>query len=163
LHPEKKLIDLEQAAMAELRSLEKKGPDTVGGWQQTFWWLTAEPQQLNRFRASSGEDIELCYEYNEGKLRFCAKENDWNSIGETLGISLLEAPTEQVQQRYWLVRDYAAALRKYMETDEFVDERAAMKAASHRYGEIILTNYRDGGKYFYSDQLGLFRMETGEL
>lgn len=158
LQPEMRLIDLEHAVMQAMGQMEPKGPATMGGWQRTFWWLTALPQVLNVFRASTGKEMRLCYEYQDGKLKFCEEiEGEYKCVEKEYQIT--EEEEEPVHtERLWLERDYIEVLREYAELDEDDDENEKLQRTSHFYGELMLTNYRDGNKYSYSDQFGLSKI-----
>lgn len=158
LQPEIKLIDLEHAVIQAMGNMDAKGPGTVGGWQRTFWWLTALPQVLNTFRASVGKDVRLCYEYQNGTLRFCEEiEGEYKCVEDKYEIQIEEEEKADTQ-RFWLTRDYIKLLRQYAELDEDDDENEELYRVSHFYGEIMLTNYQNMTQYSYSDQFGLVKL-----
>ena len=158
LQPEMHLIDLEHAVMQAMGQMDIKGPATVGGWQRTFWWLTALPQVLNTFRASTGKDVRLCYEYQDGNLRFCEEiDDEYKCVEEEYGIQVEEEEPSHVE-RLWLTRDYIEALQQYEEPNDSDDENENLRRTSHRYGELMLTNYSEDDRYSYSNQFGLAKL-----
>lgn len=156
------LIDLEHYCMEKWRSLEKKGPQSLAGWQQTFWWMTALPQQLHRFRANDGrEEQQRFYVYNAEKENLSFREKVRGEFIEHQaldGITWYETTVNE-QNSLWLNRDYLLVLPQYVDNVE-EDEGKGMQKASQRYGEITWAEYGDKeNKYWYSDVFGLFKKE----
>lgn len=162
LHAKESLIDLEHKRLEDWRSLERKGPDTMGGWQQTCWWMTGLPQVCHPFRAGSSS-IELCYQYEEKRgLRFCNKPDDKYRPCEDLYAIEPCSVNQAAAEHLWLPRDYMVLLQQQAEREEFSDEATdaeCLQKTSERYGQLMLSYYDEQSpeSYCYSDQLGLFK------
>lgn len=155
LNPEENLSDLEHQAMKNvLTSYNKSGPNNLQAWLSESWWLTALPQQLNRFRESAPE-TKLYLVWKDGKLQFCEKTESGDFINreQVFNIQKLPPLSENLSQKLWLERNYEELLRKRADekNDEF-DKEGLMTKESKKYGEI---NIRKASKYFYDDQFGL--------
>ncbi|WP_447530679.1 type I-F CRISPR-associated helicase Cas3f [Legionella pneumophila] len=148
---------------------EGKGPETLQGYIQGYWRLTALPQYLNRFRQST-KTTQLYRVANEtGEAWFTERDTrgyfSYVNTGEfarqddAYQISTLPLTAEQ-SQRLWIQRDYLHLLREQME----ISEMSIDKAAIH-YGEISLDVYPDGinTEYEYNDQLGLYKKESNHV
>lgn len=162
LQPGQRLADLEHHALHKnLTHYQQQGPEALQAWLSENWWLTAVPQQLNRFRASQPE-TSLYRVWREGNLMFCEKDERGQFIPrqQVYNIKQVEARTDNIPQtRLWLVRDYATALRQHAEAADKGDDadiESIMQAKSERYGEITIRPNSDQ-PWFYSDQLGLFQ------
>ena len=74
LRPKQQLADLEHQVMNNsLTQYHAKGPQGLQAWLSECWWLTAVPQQLNRFRESN-PDITLYLVWQDDKAVFCEKD-----------------------------------------------------------------------------------------
>jgi CRISPR-associated endonuclease/helicase Cas3 len=158
LRPKQQLADLEHQVMNNsLTQYQAKGPQGLQAWLSECWWLTAVPQQFNRFRESS-PDITLYLVWQEGKPVFSEKTERGKFIpfGDRQNIKIAPSLTEEVKSKLWLERDYEAALRRHLDSDtEESQEEQAMKNKSEGYGEISFPENKDQG-FFYSDQFGLY-------
>ena len=101
-----------------LISYEEKGPQCLQAWLSEYWWLTALPQQCNRFRESQLEKqlylvwqdgVAKFYERNQ-EAKFVCREGIYNIKKEQLN--------DHMQQYLWLDRSYKIALYQYLETKE---------------------------------------------
>jgi CRISPR-associated endonuclease/helicase Cas3 len=161
LQPKNRLADLEHAALHKsLTDYQQKGPQALQAWLQENWWLTAVPQQINRFRAGKPE-TSLFLVWRNGKTLFCEKDERGEFIARQAvhNIVLAEPLTADAQARLWLERDYRTALRQHAEAESNNDDaeiEEIVQAKSERYGEITLRPDSDK-RWFYSDQLGLFQ------
>jgi CRISPR-associated endonuclease/helicase Cas3 len=157
LNPKENLSDLEHQAMQNvLTSYNKNGPKNLQAWLTESWWLTALPQQLNRFRESAPE-TKLFLVWKEGKLEFCEKTESGEFINREpfLDIKKLPKISEELSKKLWLERNYKELLEKYADEDGGnLNKKDLMNKKSKKYGEI---NIAEKGKYFYSDQLGLWK------
>ncbi len=159
LRPKEQLADLEhQSMMNYLTQYTKKGPQCLQAWLTECWWLTALPQQLNRFRESS-PDILLYLIWQDGKAVFCEKNEQGQFIPreEINNIVHAEQLTDISLTKLWLERDYETELRELYKADNKdieKQEEQFMKEKSKRYGELALPD-RDGQLYVYSNQFGL--------
>ena len=158
LRPKQQLADLEHQVMNNsLTQYQAKGPQGLQAWLSECWWLTAVPQQLNRFRESN-PDITLYLVWQDGKPVFCEKteRGEFIPFGDRQNIKIAPALTDQEHSKLWLERDYGAALRRLFDSDsEDIHEEQAMNKQSKRYGELTFPENKDKG-FFYSDQFGLF-------
>jgi len=132
-----KLADLEHAVTEYyINNLsEPPGPDKHLGWFQSYWWLTALPQQFHRFRDSAKqEELYLMPD----------KDQDWvfkqrNEADELVAIeqwhnlSHAEPMTEIEKNRLWLVRDYQQLLKQA--PAEHINLSAAI------FGQITISTY----------------------
>jgi CRISPR-associated endonuclease/helicase Cas3 len=160
LRPKQQLADLEhQALNNSLTQYQTKGPQVLQGWLSECWWLTAVPQQLNRFRESS-PDITLYLVWQDGELVLCEKieSGELIPVAGRQNIKAALPLSSEMKSRIWLERDYQAALRRLLDSDTEQDqdqEEQVMRAKSKRYGEITFPENKEQG-FFYSDQFGLF-------
>jgi CRISPR-associated endonuclease/helicase Cas3 len=123
-------------------------------WLNECWWLTALPQQFNRFRDSRPE-ITLYLIWKDGRAIF-HKKHEQGVFVPREGIDNINRDDQSIDKfsdKLWLVRSYEQALQELSKdgSDEQTWERLSKK-----YGEITLPGDDQGKKFFYSDQLGLF-------
>ncbi|ASF48260.1 type I-F CRISPR-associated helicase Cas3f [Methylovulum psychrotolerans] len=161
LRPKQQLADLEhQAINNSLTQYTDKGPQCLQAWLTECWWLTALPQQLNRFRDSS-PDLTLYLVWQDDKAVLCEKTERGEFIPYGVRQNIKYAPhlTDKATSRLWLQRDYGFSLRSTLHSDvEASQEESEMRKKSQRYGEITFPDdkkQQDQG-YFYSDQFGLY-------
>ena len=149
------LVDLEHfVTQSELTNYHRGGPETLQGFLEGNWFLTALPQQLNPFRKSENS-TNLFYVFNPEKNTFYFAEK--NEIGlpinrETiLGIS--QNKTEDLEKNnLWIQKDYHSALNKIVAKNKINTMEASL-----RYGELNLV-MRDKVEYKYCDQFGLVKV-----
>ncbi len=152
LFEQDKLADLEHFVIScLLTSYDDKGPESMQGWLTQYWWLTALPQQLVRFRKSA-PTIKLYLYYDNGELVF-AEKNDRGVPIKQEQLYGIEHDTEEFKQtnRLWLKRDYVALLENIAEKEGNI----SMETASLKYGEITFPDNKKN--YTYSDSFGLKR------
>ncbi len=140
-----------------LTQYQAKGPQGLQAWLTECWWLTAVPQQLNRFRESS-PDITLYLVWQDGEAALCEKteRGEFIPFAERQNIKIMSPLTDEVKSRLWLERDYETALRRLLDSDtEESQEEQVINKKSKRYGEVTFPENKDQG-FFYSDQFGLF-------
>lgn len=165
LQPKHKLADLEhQAINNSLTQYHAKGPQAMQAWISECWWLTAVPQQLNRFRESSPE-ITLHLVWQEGKAVFCEKteRGEFVRVGDQHNIRIALPLTERETARLWLIRDYQAALCQLFDSEAETEDQKERIIEKHskRYGEINLPYSKESEQkgcrpFWYSDQFGLY-------
>ncbi|MFC0351207.1 type I-F CRISPR-associated helicase Cas3f [Undibacterium danionis] len=170
LRPAERLADLEHQAISNiLTNYKAKGPERLQDWLTAYWWMTALPQQLTRFRASKPE-LSMFLVWETGQTCFCEKDEKGKPIPrETmLGIRRSSELPSKISERLWLNRSYEQALRRECGFDQQTNltdhDEQIMRTKSLRYGEISIPINPDdksyGGKEFeYSDQFGL-RVKT---
>ena len=165
LNPTHRLIDLEHQAMADWQEVKHPAPKNPAGWEQEFWWLTGLPQMLFPFRASDGrEERRRFYVYDgaaASPLAFCERDDSGNFFPgqETANIDFFSMSLER-KTHLWLTRDYLTALQNYLPQNTPPDEEDdALKKLSQSVGELLWQDSRKGQRYYYSDQLGLFKKD----
>ncbi len=163
IQPNQRLADLEHQAMhLVLTQYDQKGPQCLQAWLSECWWLTAVPQQLNRFRESE-PDMNLYLVWQDGKVVFCEKDErgEFISRQSSNNIARADAMTETMLGRLWLERDYRQALLEQIDTKNQFDNdiEQLITKKSERYGEITFPKRDNNDRgWFYSDQLGLFQL-----
>lgn len=128
-------------------------PKNLWGYTDDYWWLTALPQQFNRFRDSApGLSLYRVLDEKKGSIfKVYDRRIGWVSVQKEMGIQVQPLP-ERLQQRLWLVRDYETLVMEYSLQKDEDPERT-----SQRLGELSLNFYQDGNSYIYNDQLGLVK------
>lgn len=160
LHPTQKLIDLEQQTMADFNDKKGIGPATCNGWQNEWWWMTALPQQCNRFREQIVDNLTLYAVYCQGDITFQEydeRKKIYESRNKDLGIQPYEAD-DMMKQRLWLSRNYIHLLRKYLSDTE--DEEKELERISKKWGEVTIPDYGDKNsnvQWYYTDDFGFFK------
>ncbi len=152
-NPQNNLADLEHAALHKLlTNYQKQGPESLQGWLDGCWWLTAVPQVLVQFRKGSPQ-LPVFLMPEDGEWRFVEKDRIGRpvAIEKIYEISRDEELTEQAKSRLWLHRDYETLLKG-------LNKRSLISAALV-YGEIGLPTYGgdSAGPFSYSSQLGLMK------
>ena len=156
-----KLSDLEHASMMDFNCKGDCGPQCMHGWMEEYWWMTALPQGCSRFRESYGEEIKACAVYEEGVRNFLVYEGKEKTLlSDSVGITDYSGMTEEMEGRLWIIRDYEAALRRYVSDTSDVPQDVQMNEVSCRYGEITIPYGRSStvDEWKYSDQLGMFKL-----
>ena len=156
-----KLSDLEHASMMDFNCKKDCGPQCMHGWMEEYWWMTALPQGCSRFRESYGEEIKACAVYEEGERKFLVYEGKEKTLlSDSVGITDYSGMTEEMEGRLWIIRDYEAALRRYVSDASDVPQDVQMNEISCRYGEITIPYGRSStvDEWKYSDQLGMFKL-----
>lgn len=147
LQPHDKLVHLEHQVLSDFRDLTVHGAGYIHGWQEETWWLTALPQQFNKFREGK-QEIELCLQDKEGEgLAFYEQSpqtKEWIKRETAYGIV-----HEQVaeKERFWLERNYQQALADYLEGE-------AGWAVNLRVGMITIPGRAE---WRYADQFGMYK------
>ncbi|MCG8314630.1 MAG: type I-F CRISPR-associated helicase Cas3f [Pseudomonadales bacterium] len=157
---------LEHAVIESLlTNYEGVGPETLQGYIQWFWYLTALPQRINRFRSAT-KNIQLYRAVNtEGDCWFTERDSTGNFCWDNTGEFSRQDDAHQIQtihltplqlSRLWLKRNYEQTLLEQSSKSELT-----LNAAVMRYGEISLDIYNENNStaYEYNDQLGLYRKE----
>lgn len=165
LEPCRRLIDLEQQIMADFNSFTDTGPQCINGWNYEAWWMTALPQEMNRFRRADIPEEKLYAKYIDGKVCLCELDAD-TSCSKAYGIEPYTGMTPGMKKRLWLSdeeRNYIKLLESLAAGQDGPKEKL-MKRYSEIFGEITVPASKNNAKtLLYSDQLGLFHMEKEEL
>ena len=160
LRPAEKLADLEHAVMDDFKDDASCGPDGLQGWLKGYWWITALPQQMNRFRDSAPE-IKLHLLWENGKAIFKEQTDQGESIDRETAYGIQHQESTLRPERCWLSRDYEFALHKQLAKRDFPDEQdqvdeKGMSAVAKRFGEISIPKSNlEQNRFSYSDQFGL--------
>ncbi|NWO07156.1 MAG: type I-F CRISPR-associated helicase Cas3 [Alteromonadaceae bacterium] len=128
-------------------------PKNLWGYTDDYWWMTALPQQFNRFR-NSAPGISLYRVIDEtGRAAFWMydQHRGWVRIEKTLGIQHQPLSPERTA-RLWLKRDYEALVSEQSQL-----RRTDITETSQRLGEITLSFHNETNRYRYNDQLGLVK------
>ncbi|OPX55106.1 CRISPR-associated endonuclease/helicase Cas3 [Oceanospirillum multiglobuliferum] len=165
--PSKKLAALEHFVISRTLGChyltgEAKGenpagsPKNIWGYTDDYWWMTALPQQFNRFR-NSAPSLNL-YRVIDDRggvvFKIYDQRSGWVTIEKTLGIQHQPLSTER-SARLWLQRDYEALVAEQCE-----QLGGDLEYRSKQLGELSLSFHKDGNRYRYNDQLGLLRADN---
>ncbi|WP_417614940.1 type I-F CRISPR-associated helicase Cas3f [Oceanisphaera sp.] len=129
-------------------------PKNLWGYTDDYWWMTALPQQFNRFR-NSAPGLNLYRVINDKKeavFQLYDRKSGWVNVERLLGIEHQPLSTQRAD-RLWLARDYTVLIAEQSELRNEDVERT-----SQRLGEISLQHHKDGNRYRYNDQLGLVKI-----
>lgn len=135
-------------------SYPANSPKSLWGYTDDYWWMTALPQQFNRFRNSApGLNLyRVINEQGQEIFKVYDQKSGWVEVEKLLGIAH-QPLNEQRLERLWLVRDYITLIA---EQGALRDEE--IELTSQRLGEISLQHHKDGNRYRYNDQLGLVKV-----
>ena len=141
--------------ICDLRELV--GPEQMQGWLTQCWWLTAYPQEYNRFRKSSLDEL-LFLEIEGTKYKFTQKIGGDPPMFEdrttVCGITIRNTLTQQALNKFWLDCDYQCLIGVIANKMNITELQVA-----HKYGAISLPVYGDKMPNFqYSNQLGLSQL-----
>jgi CRISPR-associated endonuclease/helicase Cas3 len=145
------LADLEHKVIHQLlTSYESKGPESMQGWLESDWWLTALPQKYVRFRGDKSKDLTVFLTVENA---FLEKGNKGNTVEVGKDNITADSLSESKMQNLWFKRDYIALLEEQAERLELGLEDTALI-----YGEINLPTYGEPlttQQFIYNEQLGL--------
>jgi CRISPR-associated endonuclease/helicase Cas3 len=159
LKQKESLIDLEHFVIQKLLTeYDSHGPETMQGWLTGCWWLTALPQEFNRFREGAQQlKLYLVPDENDKDRFMFMEKNEKGEPCEFEGIyNIKHQKTEEDSKadRLWLERDYSALLDKCARQQDI-----SVRAAALKYGEIFIGNYNGcGEQYMYSPQFGMWKL-----
>jgi len=153
MQPKTNLAHLEHECIHQLLTrYDSQGPETLQGWLQGVWWLSAMPQQYVRFRDSSPQ-ILFYLVPADGAWKFVEKL-PFGKIADRevqYGITHDELDAESCQ-RLWLHRDYETLLEAFGSSN--------LQDTALVYGEMGVQTYGEDPNnlsFTYSSQLGLVR------
>ncbi len=157
---------LEHAAIASiLTNYEAVGPESLQGYLTQYWYLSALPQALNRFRQSEPSIAlyrypgdKLCF-YQRDERGYLIRSDNYQELINMAEVHNIESYslTSNQQAKLWLLRDYHQLLSSQAQAQEYSLEKAALL-----YGEIMLRKPKDNDfniRHLYNDQLGLFKAD----
>jgi CRISPR-associated endonuclease/helicase Cas3 len=155
------LAELEHAAtwhwLANYKNSGDKaqvGPQTLQGWLNHHWFLTALPQALAPFRKSEPSlQVFLVFDEDQQASQFCEKNEQGYAIERerTLNIQRITL-SKKAQQRLWLTRDFDHSCIALADQQELSQRRISL-----RYGELNFS-HDEKKQYGYNDQLGLVKI-----
>jgi CRISPR-associated endonuclease/helicase Cas3 len=155
------LTELEHAATWHCLSNYKReglgrqvGPDTLQGYLNESWFLTALPQVLTPFRKSEPSiKVFLVFDEYQQESKFCEKDEQGHAIDreQILNIQRIEL-SKKVKSRLWLTRNFDGSCEK-MAGEQDLSQRII----SLRYGELSFS-HNEKKQYVYNDQLGLVKV-----
>ncbi|MCB1658076.1 MAG: type I-F CRISPR-associated helicase Cas3, partial [Pseudomonadales bacterium] len=159
LRPQEQLADLEHKAISNsLKNYQAKGAKSLQAWLSEYWWMTALPQQFNRFRASS-PDIQLFLAWQHNKAIFGEKDDKGHFVPREgiYRITHENIENDTIATRLWLSRNYYDSLCRLDEQQETntVDLEKNIGYYSLRYGEISIAEHDKDKAFVYCDQFGL--------
>jgi CRISPR-associated endonuclease/helicase Cas3 len=155
------LAELEHAAtwhwLANYKNSGDKaqvGPQTLQGWLNHHWFLTALPQALAPFRKSAPSlRVFLVFDEQQQTSRFCEKNEQGFAIEREGPLNIQRIILSgQAQQRLWITRDFDQSCKALVE-DQYLSQRRI----SLRYGELSFP-HDEKKQYGYNDQLGLVKI-----
>lgn len=149
------LAELEHKVIGNLlTNYTQTGPESLQGYIEQYWHLTALPQILSPFRKQQLE-VMLYLVCDGDHFYFAEKDRQGKPVkrGNLYNITYNINKVDNIIQnsgRFWLKRDYKNCLNKLSETQQM-----DIKTVSLRYGELRLhTKYVSRDKK-YLDQFGL--------
>ncbi len=150
------LADLEHKVIHELlTNYDSKGPESMQGWLESDWWLTALPQQYIRFRGNKSKDMTV---FLTVENTFLEKGDRGNTVEIGKSNINFDSLNELEMQNLWFKRDYAILLAKQAER-----QGLDLKKTALIYGEINLPTYGkalENQQFIYNEQLGLIKHTT---
>ena len=149
------LAELEHAATWHcLANYKQVGPDTLQGYLNESWFLTALPQALTPFRKSEPSlKVFLVFDEDHQESKFCEKDEQGYTIDREKILNIQRVGlNEQARRRLWLIRDFDGSCEK-MAGDQDLSQRII----SLRYGELSFS-HDEKKQYVYNDQLGLVKV-----
>ncbi|MFK5938311.1 MAG: type I-F CRISPR-associated helicase Cas3f [Sulfurimonas sp.] len=156
LNEKNSLIDLEHYKIAEdLSSYEKKGANSLQGYLDESWFLTAHPLYLNPFReGNQSTKVFLVYNQKYGNYYFAELDEYGNPINREEILQISRTNEDNIDtNRLWLHRDYNQLVEKYASKNNQTKEEVSL-----RYGELSFIIYKDDDEFEYSDQFGLIKV-----
>jgi CRISPR-associated endonuclease/helicase Cas3 len=155
------LAELEHAAtwhwLANYKNSGDKaqvGPQTLQGWLNHHWFLTALPKALAPFRKSEPSlQVFLVFDEDQQASQFCEKNEQGYAIERerTLNIQRITL-SKKAQQRLWLTRDFDHSCIALADQQELSQRRISL-----RYCELNFS-HDEKKQYGYNDQLGLVKI-----
>jgi len=148
------LADLEHKVIHQLLTdYDSEGPESMQGWLDSDWWLTALPQQYVRFRGDNSQDETVFLTADNAFLEKGDRGNTAEVGRDNIKFNSLN---ELEMQSLWLKRDYAALIAEQVKRLELDVKKTALI-----YGEINLPTYGkalENQQFFYNEQLGLTKV-----
>lgn len=150
------LIDLEHYVTGkDLTSYDKKGADSLQGYLDESWFLTAHPLYLHPFRESQeSTKVFLTYSEKNDEYYFAELDEYGNPVNREAILQISRVEEHEVDEnRLWLKRDYGDLVEEYA-----LEKNQTKKEVSLRYGELSFVIYKEDDAFEYSDQFGLVKV-----
>jgi len=160
------LAKLEHAVTSHwLTRYDREGPESLQGYLSEYWYLTALPQAMNRFRQGApGIRLFRCFDKNNDAF-FTIKGENGKAVYTVSGelsnqneiYRIIETEMDNAcQSRLWLFRDYYSVL-----SDQSLEREISLNSAALQFGELMIQEpYENQNiEYLYNDQLGLYRKQ----
>jgi CRISPR-associated endonuclease/helicase Cas3 len=143
--------NLEHKVIAKLLTSDIFGPETLKGWLESAWWLSAMPQKYVKFRESLGEiTLFLISDINIGFV----EKDKWGGYEPKNKYYAIKYDDFSAFDRLWITRDYEQLL-KQAQLDFNKDD---LTKTALIFGEINIATYgKDLNGIIYNDQLGFIR------
>ncbi len=146
------LASLEHKVIHELlTNYDSKGPESMQGWIESDWWLTALPQQYVKFRKSS-QDLTVFLTVDNTLLE--KGERGQAPVGVAKdSVDFNKQLTDAELDNLWLKRDYKTLIQ-----EQAAKLNVDTEVVELIYGELNLPTYGSPLKpnqFIYSEQLGL--------
>jgi len=150
------LRDLEHfVTQRDLTSYSNKGANSLQGYLDESWFLTAHPLYFHSFRESKeSKKVFLIYQQKNNTYYFAELDEYGNPVNREDILQISRADNEGIDKsRLWLNRDYNHLIEEYASKDDQTKEEVSL-----RYGELSFMIYEDNTEFEYSDQFGLVRV-----
>ncbi len=163
LREKESLSDLEHYQTEEyLTSYDDEGADTLQGYLDESWFLTAHPYYFHPFRKSS-PSIKVFLTYDEKSEAYFFTQYDKfakiivdifdNPINREFGLRITRIEEDKrLEHNSWFLRDYNTSIK-----EKAMLKEKSKKEISLRYGELSFI-WEKSEKYEYSDIFGLVKV-----
>tara|TARA_R110001592_G_scaffold341482_4_gene630658 strand:+ start:395 stop:3799 length:3405 start_codon:yes stop_codon:yes gene_type:complete len=130
------------------------GPQTLPGWLNHHWFLTALPQALSPFRKSEPSlKVFLVFDESEQASIFCEKNEQGYAVDREKALNIKRVQlSDKAKSRLWLTRNFDQSCIALADEQE-----RSQRSVSLRYGELSF-QHNEKKQYGYNDQLGLVKM-----
>jgi len=146
------LCDLEHYCIQQdLANYDKNRYDanTMQGFLDGYWYLTAHPQIFHAFR-NSNQELTLYYYFDDKKEKLCfAQRDEANNYIYREKIYKIKSERSE-SKRIWLNRNYEELLEIYSEKFNKTKEET-----SKIFGEINIPKDYEGSELVYNDNFGI--------
>lgn len=153
-------INPRMRAIQKTRTYNLSDPKQLNGFIDDYWWMTAQPQVHNHFRASK-PSMKLFYVEVNDELAFYDFDfkRGLSKRESILGIKHIYLNNIE-KERLWLNRDYSELLSNLVRKQQEININFNIHLASKRFGEITFTDWGNlNTEYFYNDNLGMYSMQ----
>jgi len=150
------LVDLEHYVTQQgLTSYDEKGANSLQGYLDESWFLTAHPFYLHPFReGKESKKIFFVYNKKENEYYFAELDEYGNPIDREKILQISRADEDNIDtNRLWLHRDYNQLVESYASINNQTKEEVSL-----RYGELSFVIWKDDDAFEYSDQFGLVKI-----